>query len=195
MYTVTHVLTALIICLLLKDKFPQQSLFLFALGSFLPDVDHLYMHRFLLHNIFFLLASLTASRILLKSLALPLGVLLHFLEDMLASNFNTLLYPITVIDLDLELWWLYSAWFNIVITLLFASLLILKEKIILERRNLQDNIRFTLMMLASLSFGTPKASEILLGYVSPILVEAARFASVTILLTAYFKPYQRDKST
>ena len=145
------------------------------------------MHRFLLHNIFFLLSSLAISRFLLKSFALTLGVLLHFLEDMLASNFNTLLYPITIIDLGLGLRWLYSAWFNVAVTLLFASLLILREEIILKHRVLQDIIRFTLMMLASISFGSAKASEILLGYVDPIIVEGARFASVAILLTAYFK--------
>jgi len=195
MYTVTHVLTALIICLLLRGRLPQRSLLLFALGSFLPDIDHLYMHRFLLHSIFFLLSSLAVSRLLLKSFALTLGVLLHFLEDMLASNFNTLLYPITLIDLGLGLWWLYSTWFNLAVTLLFASLLILREGMILKHRTLQDVIRFTLMMLASISFGSAKASEILLGYVDPILVEGARFTSVTILLTAYFKPYRRDENT
>lgn len=41
------------------------------------------------------------SRLLLKSFALPLGVLLHFLEDMLASDFNTLLYPLTLINIGL----------------------------------------------------------------------------------------------
>ena len=114
---------------------------------------------------------------------------------MLASDFNTLLYPITLIDLGLGLWWLYSAWFNIAVILLFASLLILREGMILKHRALQDIIRFTLMMLASISFGSPKASEILLGCVNPILVEGARFASVTILLTAYFKPYKKDENT
>ena len=160
---------------------------MFALGSFLPDLDHLYMHRFLLHNIFFLLTSLAVSHLLLKSFALPLGVLLHFLEDMLASDFNTLLYPLTFIDIGLGLWWLYSTWFNVAVALLFAFLLMLKEGMILKRRTLQDIIRFTLMMLASISFGSAKASEILLGYVDPIIVEGARFASVAILLTAYFK--------
>ena len=185
----------MIICLLLRGRLPQRSLLLFALGSFLPDIDHLYMHRSLLHNIFFLLSSLAVSHLLLKSFAPPLGVLLHFLEDMLASNFNTLLYPITLIDVGLGLWWLYSAWFNLAVVLLFASLLILREGIILKRRTLQDIIRFTLMMLASISFGSAKASEILLGYIDPVLVEGARFASVTILLTAYFKPYKRDENT
>jgi len=103
MYTVTHVLTALIICLLLRGRLPWRSLFLFVLGSFLPDLDHLYMHRFLLHNLFFLLMSLAISRLLLKFFALPLGVLLLFLEDMLASDFNTLLYPLTLIDIGLGL--------------------------------------------------------------------------------------------
>jgi len=78
---------------------------------------------------------------------------------MLASNFNTLLYPITIIDPGLGLWWLYSAWFNIAVALLFAFLLILREGVILKHRNLQDIIRFTLMTLASISFGTTKASK------------------------------------
>jgi len=49
------------------------------------------------------MASLAVSRYFLKSFALPLGVLLHFVEDMLASDFNTLLHPIAIIDTGLEL--------------------------------------------------------------------------------------------
>ena len=193
MYTVTHVLTALIICILVRGRFSRQGLLLFALGSFLPDLDHLYMHRYLLHNIFFLMASLAVSRYFLKSFALPLGVLLHFVEDMLASDFNTLLYPIAIIDTGLELWWLYSAWFNFAVVTLFILFLVLREGFILRRRSLQDATRFVLMVLASLSFCSAKASEILLGYVEPVVVEGARFASTTIILASCFWCWDREE--
>ena len=54
----------------------------------------------------------------------------------------------------------------------------LREGVIFKRRTLQDITRFTLMTLASISFGSAKASEILLGYVKPVLVEGTRFAGV-----------------
>ena len=99
-------------------------------------------------------------------------------EDNKLVVFNSMLYPFTSIDIGLGLWWLYSAWFNVAVALLFASLLMLREEVILKIRTLQDIIRFTLMTLASISFGSAKASEILLGYVNPVLVEGTRFASV-----------------
>ena len=181
MYTVTHLLLALMISSLLRTKFFRRTLFLFSLGAFLPDLDHIYMHRYLLHNVFFLAVCLAISR------ALGLGATFHLLGDFLASDLNTLLYPITLIDVGLRLWWLYSAWFNLAIAVIFASVLMLREGMILKHRSLQDIIRFALMVLASMSFASAKASEILLGYVNPILVEGARFAGVAILLIAYFK--------
>jgi hypothetical protein len=73
---------------------------------------------------------LTASAIVSRSLPLTLGILLHFFEDALASNLNTLLYPLALINLGLELGWLYSVQFNIFIGATYLLILVFKEGLI-----------------------------------------------------------------
>lgn len=148
MYTVTRLLLALMLSSFFRAKNSRRILLLFSLDAFLPDLDYLYTHMYLLHNIFSLALSTAISR------ALGLGVAFHLLGDFLASNLNTLLYPVTLIDTGLGR--LYSAWFNVAIVLLFAFLLVLREGIILRHRVLLEITRFTLMMLAFTSLGSAR---------------------------------------
>ena len=76
MYTVTHLTLALVLSSLFRSRYPHRALFLFVLG-FLPDVEHLYMHRFLFHNILFLAIYTALFRVL------SLGVAFHFFDDFL----------------------------------------------------------------------------------------------------------------
>lgn len=182
MYTTTHVLTALIVCFLLKERFSRRNLALFTLGSFLPDLDHLYMHRFLMHNVFFLIASSAISR----SPALTLGILLHFLEDALSSNLNTLLHPLALMDFGLNQSWLYSAEANFAVAGLFLTALLFREKLILERRDKLSLAKFGLMLLGSLSFGTGKAATLILGHSNIYIIQCGRFAGAFLLLFGTF---------
>lgn len=182
MYTCTHVVTALILCSLLRNMFSRRTLFLFALGSFPPDIDHLYMHRFLFHNVFFVVAISAISR----SPALTLGILLHLFEDFVASTLDTLVYPLARIELGLNWSWLYSAQANLIIAVLFLSILLFREGFILRRRGKGDLLRLFTMLLGSLSFGAGSTSTILFGYISTMLVELARFLGTALLLIGFF---------
>jgi len=95
---------------------------------------------------------LTVS-LFLGDLALDLGTAFHFLGDLLSSDLNTLLYPVVLVDVGLRFWWLYSAWFNFAVVIVFAFVLVVWEGFLLRCED---------------------------------LVEVARFASVVVLLVAYF---------
>jgi len=196
MWTVTHVATALIICSLLGSRLSHKSKLLFSLGSLLPDLDHLYepLHRFLFHNAFFLAASAAASR----SLPLTLGVALHFFEDALASNFNTFFYPLALVDLGLGLSWLYSAHFNFLIGMTYLlAVLVLREGLVLRYRGARSWIRLLLALSGVMSFASARASEVLFGDVSVVVVECSRFLGSAALMLSYFlglpstKPWPR----
>jgi len=58
---------------------------------------------------------------------------------------------------------------------------------ILKQKSVQDIARFLAMVFARLDLGPTKVLQILLGYVEPILIEFARFASITLIPLAYFK--------
>jgi hypothetical protein len=184
MWTVTHITTALIICSLLGSRISRKGKLLFSLGSLLPDLDHLYepLHRFLFHNIFFL----TASAIVSRSLPLTLGILLHFFEDALASNLNTLLYPLALIDLGLGLGWLYSAQFNIFIGAIYLLILVFKEGLISRYRDAYSWIRLLLAFLGIMSFAGARISEIFFGNVNLAIVECSRFLGSAVLMLSYF---------
>jgi len=184
MWTVTHIVTALIICSLLGSRISRKSKLLFSLGSLLPDLDHFYepLHRFLFHNVFFLAASAAAFR----SLPLALGIMLHFFEDSLASNFNTLLYPLALINLGLGLGWLYSAQFNTLIGIIYLLILVFKEGLILRYRDICSWTRLFLAFLGIASFTGATASEILFGNVNIAVVECSRFLGSAVLMLSYF---------
>jgi len=126
MWTITHTVIALIICSLLGSRVSRKGRFLFSLGSVLHDLNismNPYISSFSITSSFFL----TASAIVSRSLPLTLGILLHFFEDALASNLNTLLYPLALINFGLELGWLYSVQFNIFIGATYLLILVFKE--------------------------------------------------------------------
>lgn len=186
MYTTTHILTALIICFLLPRRFSRKDLALFALGSFLPDIDHLYMHRFLFHNVFFLAAATIISR----SQFLALGISLHFLEDFAASTLSTLFYPVALIDLGLNQTWLYSNEANLTVVGLFLANLILRERLLIEKRGKTDLTRFGLMLLGSMAFSTGKLATVTIGFSNPYIIESGRFIGVLLLVAGAFMPYK-----
>jgi len=105
---------------------------------------------------------------------------------MLASDFNTLLYPLILIDLGLKLGWLYSAEANLTIVALFLIMLIVRDRLLVEKKDIASIARLALMLIGSLSFGAGKLSTILFGYPSPLLIESARFIGATLLLIGAF---------
>jgi len=192
MWTTTHVATALMICSLLGQRTSRRNKFLFSLGSFLPDLDHLYepLHRFLFHNVFFLASSAAMSR----SLPLTLGITLHFFEDALASNFNTLFYPLALIDLGLGFGWLYSAQFNILIGIAYLLILVFREGLISRYRDTCSWMRLFLASLGIASFTGTRVSEMLFDNVNIAIIECSRLLGSALLILSYFlrTPHQYE---
>ncbi|MGQ9468437.1 MAG: hypothetical protein ACUVTD_01205 [Nitrososphaerales archaeon] len=186
MYITTHILTALMICFLLPRRFPKKDLALFALGSLLPDIDHLYMHRFLFYNIFFLATATIISR----SQLLALGISLHLLEDFAASKLSTLFYPIAVVDLGLNQTWLYSNEVNLTVVGLFLTTLILRERLLIEKRSKIDLTRFGLMLIGSMAFAAGRLATVTIGYSNSYIIESGRFIGAFFLLAGAFMPYK-----
>jgi len=185
MWTVTHVATALLICSFLGSKVSRRDKILFVLGSLLPDLDHIYepYHRYLFHNIFFLIFII----IIFRSWAITSGVILHFSEDFLASDLNTLLYPVAVVDIGFKWSWLYSAQFNILIGIIYLITLIFKEDL-LRNKDIYTCLRLFLAIIGILSFGIPKISELLFSIKDLMIIQIARFLGSTILILSYFPP-------
>ena len=141
------------------------------------------MHRFLFHNVFFLVASLAISR----SLALTLSVLFHFFEDMFTSRFGTLLYPypLYLVDLGLDQSGLYSAQFKHRRCRRIPANSIASRGIANREEGVNDVAKFILMLFGSLSFGAPRLAEIL-DHISQLIVKMCRFTGVFLFLVRAF---------
>lgn len=104
----------------------------------------------------------------------------------MASNFNTLLYPLFLVDLGLDQTWLYSPKVNFTIVSLFLITLVFIEKLILKKRNKLAIAKLSLMLIGSMSFGTNRLAVLILGYSNFYIVELGRFLGVFLLLFGAF---------
>jgi hypothetical protein len=112
---------------------------------------------------------------------------LHFFEDCLASNLNTLLYPVTIIDNVLGLSWLYSHQFNIAMDLLYLLILVFREEL-LKQKGFASWLKPSLALIGVLSFAVPKAVKTLFGFKNLVAVELDRFLGVAALILKHFLP-------
>lgn len=145
------------ICLVLG--FGRKKSLWFSLGGIAPDFDYMVsfiltgsmyaLHRYLFHNVFFLLFSAIVG---LFQPLFAVGVYSHFGLDIVASEFGTMLYPFADVEIGLAQAWLYSTEVNVFVSGLFILVVILKERYILEKTDKADILRFLTMSLGCFSF-------------------------------------------
>lgn len=153
-----HILVGLVLSILINLRFhlSRRTVFLFALGSVLPDFGHLVSFimttpfdvypQLLFHNIFFILFIA-----LFRNLPLLCGVSLHIFLDLFAYNPWELLYP--VIDVKVGFGpLLASSVVDTTIIIVFIFSLIFGKRFLWKKRNKADLLRFGLMFTGSLIF-------------------------------------------
>ena len=158
-----HILLGIIIYILidLKIKLSRGTSFLFVLGSMLPDLGYvasfvmtgsLYAYpRGLFHNVFLILL-VTIFSLSIRNFFLLAGVLLHFSIDLISHEPWELFYPVANIKVGLGQLWLDSPVVNATICVAFIFSLVLGRGFVWRKRNKADLLRFSVMLMGSLTF-------------------------------------------
>ncbi|MCD6514931.1 MAG: hypothetical protein J7L07_08395 [Candidatus Odinarchaeota archaeon] len=178
MDVIIQVLIGLIICQFLWKRIDRRKLWWFTFGLLLPDLDLLFSHQYVLHNIF----AFTIITVITRRLWLISGLALHFFLDWLTTDFQTLFFPFAYVKLGLNYSWPCSTSVNLVIIGIFLLSLIYRGYP-WKRNSKADLLRFTMII-----FGLfiPLTIDIFKILKSEILTTLCTFLGILLLLSGFF---------